>query len=233
MGRAEISNSRKLLAPQDYRARGWNWMMGVHDSGSPGGEATLWGQEFWRDQPLQKWGIRAGSHEGRHVLASSSHSLTDHHQGLPMVSNHQVSLGSAVSRARAGQQVWVIKWMDWDRAVSLHITNTENTFLRTSRAVQERNQLKSSLVALGTITHSLTSEFCFSSDSPILSWPYPVTPDKEKQNVEDFVVVNFVLPPPLTSSLTLGVTKCPRASLIHKVWKLHLMFSVVPSGLKV
>lgn len=157
-------------------------------------------------------GNQAGREEGRHTLASS-HPLTDCCQRLRLVSSHQESLGDVVCRARAGQHGWTgtgqCKW---------RITSTQRIYyLELPELSKKGIDMRSCLVAPGTITHSLILEFCFSAGPPALTWVCPVMTDKEKQSAEDSViVVNFALPLPFASSLTLAVANVSEPPLSIK-----------------
>lgn len=157
-------------------------------------------------------GNQAGREEGRHTLASS-HPLTDCCQRLRLVSSHQESLGDVVCRARAGQHGWTgtgqCKW---------RITSTQRIYyLELPELSKKGIDMRSCLVAPGTITHSLILEFCFSAGPPALTWVCSVMTDKEKQSAEDSViVVNFALPLPFASSLTLAVANVSEPPLSIK-----------------
>ena len=202
----EISHSGKLLAPRTKGQREENQQVWTLDSWSPGGGAW-WKQGCWSGQFLQRWGIKQGVKKEGTLWPLSSHPLIDCCQRLPLVSRHQESLGDVVCRARAGQQMWLHGWTGTGRC-KWRITSTQGIYyLELPELSKKGIGMRSCLVVPGTIAHSLILEFCFSADPPALTWVCPVMTDKEKQSAEDSViVVNFALPLPFASSLTLAVT---------------------------
>lgn len=76
------------------------------------------------------------------------------------------------------QQMWVNEWT----GTAVQTENHQHP-LRPSRIVQERIPYQSRLVAPGTC--SMLSEFGLWSDSPTLTWAFPIRPEKGKQNTEE------------------------------------------------
>lgn len=118
----------------------------------------------------------------RNALSSSPHSPINHR---PLLVPHPGPLPREPGRCGlqgSNRAAGAGKRMDWDRAVETESNqHRETAFPRNCPRIDFSQAWK----PLGTITRSLISRCCFSSDPPMLMWACPVTPDKE-QNTEDF-----------------------------------------------